>query len=236
LKVAILTTETLHHAFFAREIARAGDTVGFCETRRAAPPPFETHHSFEDEREAYEASRWFGGQKSKLSDFVRTRQVETLNDPTALAALKEEKPDFVIVFGTGVLKPPLCETFSNRIFNLHGGDPEEYRGLDTHLWAIYHRDFAGLVTCLHRLDPGLDTGDIVAKGSLALSRDMPLYALRAVNSELCVALTRNAMGQSTTGAITAQPQRRAGRYYSAMPAVLKDICVTRFKNYTAKLP
>jgi folate-dependent phosphoribosylglycinamide formyltransferase PurN len=235
LKVAILTTEALHHAYFAREIARACDAIAICEKRYAVACPFETHHSFEDEREAYEADRWFDGRKSRISDFVATREVETMNESGALSALQNEKPDFVIVFGTGVLKPFLCEAFAGRIFNLHGGDPENYRGLDTHLWAIYHRDFAGLVTTLHRLDAGLDSGDIVAMGSLPLTKDMKLNGLRAVNSELCVRLTREALGRFAAGTLTARSQKHAGRYYSAMPAVLKDICVTRFGNYTAKL-
>jgi len=236
LKTAILTTETLHHAYFAREIALACETVAFCETHHATPPPFEIHHPFEEEREFYESTRWFGGHKSRVSDFIPTREVETMNDPAALTALRNERPDFVIVFGTGVLRSPVCEAFAGRIFNLHGGNPEEYRGLDTHLWAVYHRDFAGLVTSLHRVDAGLDTGDVVAKGALTLSRNMPLHALRAVNSELCVHLTREALEGSATDSVTAEPQRRAGRYYSAMPAVLKEICVTRFKSHTAKLP
>ena len=74
-----------------------------------------------------------------------------------------------------------------KIFNLHGGDPQRYRGLDTHLWAIYHKDFGGLVTTLHIL-PKLDDGDIVSMGTLPVSKDMPLYALRKVNTEVCVNL------------------------------------------------
>jgi methionyl-tRNA formyltransferase len=235
LKTTILTTETLHHAFFVREVSRVCEVVAFCEAARPALPPFETHHPFEDERETYEAARWFNGRAARVSDFALTRDVETMNDSAALTALQREEPDLVIVFGTGVLKPPLCGMFAGRIFNLHGGDPEDYRGLDTHLWAIYHRDFAGLVTSLHRLEAGLDTGDIVAKGALRLTQNMPLYALRATNSELCVDLTKDAMRRMASGSVVAQPQRRAGRYYSSMPAVLKDICVTRFKNHTAKL-
>lgn len=235
LKIALLTTETLHHAYFAREIARTCEAIAFCETRNSATPKFETRHPFEDERETYEAARWFEGRRSRISDFMPTHHMETLNDPAVLAALKDQKPDFVIVFGTGVLKPPLCEAFAERIYNLHGGDPEEYRGLDTHLWAIYHRDFRGLVTTLHRLDSGLDTGDIVGQRHLPLSRNMPLHGLRAVNSEVCVQLTRTAMEQICGGTIAARPQRKAGRYYSAMPTVLKDICVSSFQSYTAKL-
>jgi folate-dependent phosphoribosylglycinamide formyltransferase PurN len=236
LKIAVLTTDTLHHAYFVREIARAyGDVVAFCETHTLAPPPFETHHPFEVARELHEAVHWFEGVRRHVSDFVPAQSFASMNDPEALTALRAQNPDFVVVFGTGLLHAPLCEAFQGRVFNLHGGDPQEYRGLDSHLWGIYHRDFTGLATCLHRLDPGLDSGDIVAQGSLVLSPGMKLHELRAINSELCVTLTLGAIDAARRGAVAAQPQRRAGRYYSAMPTVLKALCVTRFENHTARL-
>ncbi len=235
MKIALLTTETLHHAYFARELARNHAISAFCETRPTTPPPFATHHTFEDAREEHEVARWFNGVKARIGDFVPSRAVETMNDPAALIALQNENPDAVIVFGTGMLKLPLCEAFEGRIFNLHGADPEQYRGLDSHLWAIYHRDFAGLVTTLHRLDAGLDTGDIVGMKPLPLARHMKLHRLRAVNSELCVRLTQDALTRLDSGTLTARPQASAGRYYSAMPTVLKDICVRRFEAYTARM-
>ena len=76
---------------------------------------------------------------------------------------------------------------------------------------------------------------IVTQGSLDLVSNLPLHGLRAVNSELCVRLTRDALRLAAANNLSSHPQRRAGRYYSAMPAVLKDLCVTRFGKYTAKL-
>ena len=47
--------------------------------------------------------------------------------------------------------------------NLHGGDPEKYRGLDSHLWSIYHEDWASLVSTLHVVSKDLDAGDSIEK-------------------------------------------------------------------------
>ena len=73
------------------------------------------------------------------------------------------------------------------------GDPRQYRGLDTHLWAIYHGDFGGLVTCLHHVDLQLDTGDIVDCRPVPIARDMELHELRAANTRVCVELIRSAL-------------------------------------------
>ena len=50
--------------------------------------------------------------------------------------------------------------YKNKIFNLHGGNPEEFRGLDSHYWSIYHNNF-NLYSCLHKLSYKLDDGDII---------------------------------------------------------------------------
>ena len=237
MKVVILTTQTPHHAFFVRELQSTfGEVVAFCETRNASKPLFNVHHPFEDERERYEWNRWFGGEETAIADLVPTRQVLTMNEPGAVASLENEKADVLLVFGTGILKPNVIATNPSRIFNLHGGDPECYRGLDTHLWAIFHRDFSGLVTTLHRLDAGVDTGDIIAQGSLPLNSGMQIHELRAANTEVCVRLAGVALDMiARHGDVTSRPQREVGRYYSAMPAELKAVCQSRFNAHIKKL-
>lgn len=236
VKVAVLTTESAHHAFFVRELAADADIVAFCESTSGSPPPFETRHPFEDDRDSYEWGRWFGGVSTKIEALARVHDVESMNDAASISALVKEKPDLVIVFGTGVLRAALIDECRDRIFNLHGGDPEEYRGLDTHLWAIFHRDFAALVTTLHRLDYGLDTGSIVYRESVPIVPQMPLYALRAANTELCLQLARRAIATFAKGTtIPSRAQKRKGRYYSAMPAVLKAVCKERFDRYVSGL-
>jgi len=93
------------------------------------------------------------------------------------------------VFGTGVLRAEVLEVQPRKTLNLHGGDPEEYRGLDTHLWAIYEEKFSALVTTLHRVDKGIDTGEIVERTALRLKKSMELFQLRAWLSEKRVGIT-----------------------------------------------
>ena len=65
---------------------------------------------------------------------------------------------------------------------------------------------------------------------------MALHELRQVNTEICVRLTLDALaGFVRVGRFVGQAQRRLGRYYSFMPAVLKDLCVERFARHTSAL-
>lgn len=179
---------------------------------------------------------WFGGGPGRVADFAPTVAVPTMNEPEAAAALAALAPDVTIVFGTGLLKAPMLAATPGLLLNLHGGDPEDYRGLDTHLWAVYHRDFAGLVTTLHRVNRKLDDGDIVLQGAVPVGPGMQLHELRRNNTEVCLRLTLGALDMiAAAGDVPGRPQRRTGRYYSHMPAALKEICVARFAAHTRRL-
>ena len=41
---------------------------------------------------------------------------------------------------------------------------QKYRGLDSHYWSIYHKDFESLVTTLHRVTPILTMEKLSYKG------------------------------------------------------------------------
>ena len=122
--------------------------------------------------------------------------------------------------------------FENKIFNLHGGDPEKYRGLDSHYWSIYHKDFNYLVTTLHKVRPTLDTGEIILQERVKLWSNMKLYHFRASNTELCVKLVYSLVDlYKKNGCLICRQQKTKGRYYSLMPEVLKQDIEEKFDNY-----
>ena len=53
MKLVVLSTDTLHHAFIVREIAKAHPVELVISELRSLSPPFETHHEFEDNVEEY---------------------------------------------------------------------------------------------------------------------------------------------------------------------------------------
>lgn len=236
IRVLVLTTPTLHHAYFVRELGmRVPDLRVFVETR-VLNAPFPTAHPMEEARDAHEREVWFAGRDAKIADFAQTASFASMNDDDAVAAIKDAHPELIIVFGTGNLSQRVIGCLPDGILNLHGGDPEQYRGLDSHLWAIYHGDFQGLVTTLHRLTDDLDAGDIVGARPVKVVKSMPLHQLRCANTEVCLRLACDALDDyQAAGGIAARTQRSRGRYYSFMPAVLKDICIARFAKYTETL-
>lgn len=192
---------------------------------------------FERQRESWELDKWFGGRTDLISAMVPALEVRSINDGAVLEHLGADRPDVIVVFGTGVLKAAVLAKGPKHILNLHGGDPEQYRGLDSHLWAIFEKNFLGLVSTLHRVNQGIDTGEIVERITLQCKKDMPLYQLRALNTEACVEMTFTALSKIySSGNLPSFPQRRKGRYFSAMPVEIKAKCPAIFSEYTAAIP
>lgn len=239
MKVIILTTETPHHTYFVQEISKEFPIDLVLNETNLLKAPFETDHPFETQRDRLERETWFADENPSLSEVCDTeiRSFSSINDPDAISTLTACSPNVVVVFGTGLLHSPVIAACPNGIINLHGGDPEEYRGLDTHMWAVYHGDFNALKTTLHHVDSSLDNGKIISQKAIVINSRMKLHELRRANTEVCVDLVKNALKHfQETGVFLSDAQLKKGRMYSFMPMPLKEICVKRFETYTATLP
>jgi len=234
MKIVVLTTETLHHAYFVKKLSETHELANVVVETDVHAPNFEIRHEFEVIRETYEEDHFFGKQKKLIKDFATTFQIGSVNSGTAVEHIKSVDPDVIVVFGTGLLKKDVLSICPEGTINLHGGDPEKYRGLDSHLWSVYHDDYSSIVCTLHRVNASLDDGEIILRSPVELRKDMQLYELRRFNTEACVMLVLSALDMfSRFGRFISTPQRAKGRYYSFMPSPLKDICVRKFRNYTA---
>ena len=236
MRLVILTTNTLHHARFVQRISIRFPITRVFEETTSVSAPFETAHPFENLRDEYEHGVWFPDHNASVEDFASVRRFENLNDLDAVAELAALSADVVMVFGTRRLKPAVIEAAGPSMINLHGGNPERYRGLDTHLWAIFHEDFANLVITLHTVNEALDDGRIVAAQPVPVSPGMKLLQLRAANTEVCIRLSMAVLEEfAEVERITSRDQRDKGRYYSFMPTNLKELCLSNFHRYTEKL-
>ena len=233
MDAVLLTTDTLHHRCFAAQIHKRFPWKAIVLETECAAPRFETKHPFEEQRERYEASLGYAEMHFGASDGVF--EYPTANDPRCVKQLEALSPEVIIVFGTARLDARTINVPSNACLNLHGGSPEYYRGLDSHLWAIYHNDFENIVTTLHHVDSNLDTGDVVLQTGLTLPSQSQLYELRSINTGACVQITSIALEiLKGKGKLPRRSQTQRGRYYSMMPSVLKQACFEKYAKYTSK--
>lgn len=219
LRVWVLTTETPHHAHFVRDLIEAGHSVTV-PNEQTTSPSSSVVSAFHRERDSYEASLWFGDTVPSLTDLCPTSVVAGVNEVEGLEALQHSNADVVVCFGIGWIRPEALTLLPVERWNLHGGDPQKYRGLDPHLWALYHRDGGALVTTLHTLDPDLDRGAVIGGSLIDLTQAPELHMLRAANTELA--------HLEAVGRVPRMPQTAVGRYYSALPDDLLETCATRY--------
>ncbi len=227
MKAALLTTDTTHHRAFAAAVGRHQPWHVIAVESDAIRHSFPTAHPLAALQDQYELESLAGADEAFEAEKVV--HCASINDDAVQQAMRD--CDVAIIFGTKKVASNLLEAVPT--LNLHGGDPREYRGLDSHLWASYHRDWDGLKTSLHWAAPRLDSGALVAVRALEIPRGTQFHQLRAINTKACIDLVAAALDAHEQEATLprGEPMDHLGRYYGAMPAVLKDLCVERFNRH-----
>ena len=236
MKIFILTTKTTHHIYFVKKIATYYDIHTTILETKPVIPLFDTFHSFENDREIYEREELLREKDPSFKKYSKTIEFNNINCKGCVEFISKHRPDIIIVFGTGIIKEAIIEKCSEGIINLHGGDPQFYRGLDSHLWAIYHKEFSYLKVCLHKVNKRIDDGEIIELRTIIIKKDLELFMLRSENTRLCIKATLSALKKyEEVDYFQSFDQKSKGRYYSFMPSVLKEICLKNFNQYLRSL-
>ena len=232
LNILILTTNTLHHNFYIHKLLENFENITVIEEKEIIKPKYHVFHDYEMDRDNYEKSLWNKTISKPLNKICKNYLIcKSINDINIINYVKEENFEVCFVFGTRKINNNLLALLPLNTFNLHGGDPNYYRGLDSHLWSIWHLDMKGLKVCLHRLSPILDDGEIFKILSLNIKSIEFIYQIRSINTDLCVQMSLDLLNNFINGKeLKCVPQNKIGRYYSFMPSVLKSQCIENFKK------
>jgi methionyl-tRNA formyltransferase len=114
------------------------------------------------DRRAEEAKFFFGSGPAVLARPELVTEVPYVNHPELAGLAARLEPDVIAVFGTGLIRGPLLSAGRVGIINLHGGLSPRYRGSDCTFWALYNHEFDQVGCTLHFIDPGIDTGELIA--------------------------------------------------------------------------
>jgi folate-dependent phosphoribosylglycinamide formyltransferase PurN len=128
------------------------------------------------------------------------KHVESHNSDVCLAIIRDLQPDIVAIYGTLVIGRKLIASIPRGI-NIHTGISPRYRGSDTNFWPVYNEEPEHLGVTVHRLDAGIDSGAILARGRPNIARldDEHVIFARAVQlgaDLLCGAIRREHAGRA----------------------------------------
>lgn len=237
MKIAILTTKSTHHAYFIKKIQQLKFEVDVFLEKNKVFTKYQVKHDIDKKITDYERKKFFNNKNSLYKQYFKNvKEYQSFNSKSFVFHLSKKKYNLVIVFGAGILKKKIIKSFKNIIFNLHGGDPEIYRGLDSIYWSIFNNQYEKLVTTLHQLDYKIDTGKIFKKKKIFICKNMKFYQVRYYNTINCVKLTYELIDRLyNKKKIFLKKQKLLGMYFTAMPKSLKSYCIKKFENFTKQI-
>lgn len=233
MKILILTTNTDHHLFFVNELSRRFQNIKVVLETKKNYFSYSTNHRYLIKRKKFEKFFFFKNKNIKFKD---KKIFFDINNNNCINYVKKIKPKLIISFGVGLIKAKFLKEFKNsKIVNLHGGNMNYYRGLDSHLWTIYHKDFNNLLTTLHFVKKKIDTGNIISTKRIKINKNMSFESIRAFNTINCLDLvTKYIKSIKNNKKISIKKNKKFGRYYSAIPNVLIDKCIKNYNDFIRK--
>ncbi len=138
---------------------------------------------------------------------------DELNSLGTIAKIEKSNPGFIAVFGTSILRKPFLQKFPNHLFNLHIGDPEFYRGSSCNFWPIHQGKLQHLSATIHRINQGIDTGDILSRQAINISVGDDEQTLLLKPLKLGTRLMVETIQNWQRGALQPIPQNRSGKLF-----------------------
>lgn len=153
---------------------------------------------------------------------ARHLTVSSLNDPEALAALRELKPDLVAYAGGGILRPAFLEIPRLGVLNVHGGPLPAFRGMNAAEWAVLHG--IAPACAAHWVEPTIDTGPVLIQRVVPPLGMTTVSKLRGYMTRLSVELMLEAVDLVASDRARPVPQRRIdGRLFHVMAEPLLEV-------------
>jgi hypothetical protein len=90
------------------------------------------------------------------------------NSPTIISRVESLNPYLILTLDGGIYSTRLLKTAKGLALNQHAGWCPAYRGSNTVVWGLYHRDIKHIGNTVHILIPGMDAGPIVRRSTACL--------------------------------------------------------------------
>ena len=96
-------------------------------------------------------------------------RIHSVNGSATVALLRAARPDVVVVNGTRIIASTVLEEITCPVINTHAGITPGYRGVHGGYWALVDGRPDQVGTTVHLVDPGIDTGGVLARATFAVT-------------------------------------------------------------------
>jgi methionyl-tRNA formyltransferase len=137
-------------------------------------------------------------------------QPESINAPNGVAALRDLKPDLLVVAAYGqILSPEVLSVPPMGGINVHASLLPKYRGAAPVAWAIWKGEIRTGVTII-RMSAGLDAGEMLAQESLEIGPEETAGELEARLAPLGARLALEIVDRMALGPVVGTKQDLTG--------------------------
>lgn len=116
-------------------------------------------------RKSYYGKYSFNVFNAKKEYGIEVMESQDVNELKCVNKISNHNPELIISVGCrNIIKNFFLEEFKNKVINIHTTPLPKYRGAASDSWMILNNENdRNLFGCVHFIDSGIDTGDIVAK-------------------------------------------------------------------------
>jgi methionyl-tRNA formyltransferase len=221
-KILVITGEDVRHQYFVNRLNALFPLLAVLTETSAYPEPIA--HSNEEQK----SWDWFFTRRENFEHkaFGSANLIATannpphikipkkkLNAPETVEIIKRFQPEFIAVFGTGLLGQEILGLYPNQIFNLHVGLPRYCRGSSCNFWPIHNGRLEELGASVHLTNAGIDTGNIAAQASIKLDEDDDEQTLAGKTLITGIDLMISVIQNWCDGTLKFSPSKKAGELY-----------------------
>ncbi len=147
-----------------------------------------------------------GMKNIALAHHIPVFQPESVNTPEGVAALREMRPDLLVVAAYGqILSKDVLGVPPLGGINVHASLLPKYRGAAPIAWAIYHGETRTGVTII-RMTTGLDAGDMLAQEAVEIGPEETAGEVEARLAPLGARLALEVVGRLEAGSVEGRKQ------------------------------
>ena len=167
------------------------------------------------------------------SDWAKSHDINYLSSTQRLASAIENTPfDYLFsVLNLEILPPALIKLPVRAAINAHDAPLPRYGGLYAPSWAIFNQESTHGVTW-HRMEEGIDTGDILKQYQIPIAADETAFALNAKCYEMAIESFPQLIEDLQQNRIQPQPQNLTERSYFSATARPSPGCIVDW-NWSA---
>jgi methionyl-tRNA formyltransferase len=145
---------------------------------------------------------------------VRVIERSDLNSRECMDLLGQLDPDLFISIACPIIfKEELMKIPKLDCINIHNSPLPEYRGMLPSFWQLYHGEKHAGIT-IHKIDKGIDTGDIISQHFVQVEQDDTLHDLIIKTKKENAQLIKDTIEKYRNGGIEYRKMGKKGSYFS----------------------